>query len=79
MGNYERTLKDIERYEEIISRLEVELSMCESEEESSYIMESLADYHQSVGECRGYLEELAEMDGYRSYEDMCYAEACCEF
>lgn len=75
MGNYERTLNAIDYYEERIEELKNALHTgnYDAEDEEGITME-LLDLQQSVGECRGYLEELAEMDGYPSYEDMLYEE-----
>lgn len=75
MGNYERTLEMIKYYEDVVMELRAQLIECESDEDRSDLYESIADYEQSIGECRGYLEELASMDGYRSYEEMMYD--CC--
>ena len=73
MGNYERTLNAIDYYEERIEELRNALCMgnydAEAEED---ILMALADAEQSLGECKGYLEELAGMDGYQSYEEMMY-------
>lgn len=73
MGNYERTLNAIDYYEERIEELRNALNTgnYDAEDEEGLLME-LAELQQSVGECRGYLEELAEMDGYQSYEEMMY-------
>lgn len=72
MGNYERTLRSIEYYETSIAELKEKLQSCITEDEVEIILETLIDYEQSLGECKGYLEELAEMDGYSSYESMMY-------
>lgn len=73
MGNYERTLNAIDYYEERIEELRNALNTgnYDAEDEEGLSME-LYELQQSVGECRGYLEELAEMDGYQSYEEMMY-------
>lgn len=73
MGNYERTLNRIDYYEERIEELRNALRRggYDVMEEEELLLE-LADVEQSLGECRGYLEELAEMDGYPSYESMMY-------
>lgn len=73
MGNYERTLQAISYYEERIEELRNDLrSGCHDALEEEDIMMELADAEQSLGECRGYLEELAQTDGYPSYESMMY-------
>ena len=76
MGNYERTLSQIDYYEGRIKEIREELKRGTYDvlEQEELLME-LADAEQSIGECRGYLEELAEMDGYESYESMMY-DAC---
>ena len=73
MGNYERTLNQIDYYEERIAEIKDALKKGSYDvvEEEELLME-LADAEQSLGECRGYLEELADMDGYPSYESMMY-------
>lgn len=73
MGNYERTLNQINYYEGRIEEIRAELKKgCLDVREEEELLMELADAEQSVGECRGYLEELAEMDGYPSYESMMY-------
>jgi hypothetical protein len=72
MGEYEKTLEQISYYEDIIADLEVQLSMTENEDDREELLMAIADYHISIGECRGYLQELASIDGYHSYEEMMY-------
>ena len=81
MGQYERTHKAIASYQEAIERLNAELIGCESEERRGEIYEAIAEYEIGIGECEGYLQELASMDGYSSYDEMVYdcmqyEEAC---
>lgn len=61
MGNYERTL-------DRISQLEDELKKTDDAEDRAMI-------EISIGECKSYLEELANMDGYNSYCEMEEIEA----
>lgn len=76
MGNYERTLNQIDYYEERIEELRNALKRgCYDVREEEELLLELADAEQSLGECKGYLEELADMDGYHSYEEMMY-ESC---
>ena len=46
-------------------------------------MKSIAEYEIGIGECEGYLQESASMDGYSSYDEMVcdcmqYEEVCYE-
>lgn len=70
MGEYESTTNTIAFYQDIISDLRAELSVTEDEDKRADLLEAIADYEISIGECEGYLQELASMDGYRSYEEM---------
>lgn len=70
MGNYERTTKRIEELKQEMKRLKAELELCElgSDEFESLSLE-IVELDQEIGENEGYLQELASMDGYGSYDE----------
>ena len=73
MGNYERTCNAIDYYDERIAELKDALKTGNyDQEDKDALIEELAELEQSLGECEGYLQELASMDGYSSYEEMMY-------
>ena len=76
MGNYKRTLNRISEIDERISHLRDELSITSAEGERAYLSERICELEVEKGENQGYLEELASMDGYNSYSDMCEDCGC---
>ena len=76
MGNYERTLNRISEIEDRISHLKDELVNSSDEEERADLSERIYELELEKGENKGYLEELASMDGYNSYSEMCEDCGC---
>ena len=71
MGNYQNTINRIAQIEERISSLCAEREGLTDEDERFALSEHIWDLEVEKGECEGYLEELASMDGYQSYSEMC--------
>lgn len=84
MGQYDRTCETIANYKDYVEQLQQELNSGNlTEEEREDIYMAIAEYEIAIGECEGYLQELASMDGYSSYDEMVhdcmqYEEACYE-
>jgi hypothetical protein len=70
MGEYEKTIEMISYLEDVNEYLRNELAQGVSEEKYDEILEAVYENEIRIGELNGYLEELASMDGYSSYEDL---------
>ena len=74
MGNYDRTRNMIEDTKEEIVALRERYNALSADKEKienelEYISERIYEKEVEIGELNGYLEELAEMDGYDSYAE----------
>ena len=73
MGEYDRTEEAIANYKIYLEDLRTELQNPNlTEDERDEILMSIYDCEIYIGELEGYLQELASMDGYDSYEEMQY-------
>jgi hypothetical protein len=74
MGEYDRTEEAIANYKTYLEDMRAELQNPDlTEDEREEILMSIYDCEIYIGELEGYLQELASMDGYSSYDEMVYS------